>query len=393
MYRLTPHCLSSSEQTSVRSRQAIRCTAAPKIRLRRFRGKIGGVRLAVVVEQLRAVVPGGTGRYTRELLEALGRVAPDDEIRPWYAPPARCPAQLERIRRPLLAELWRRGAGPAPRQADVVFAPTPHAPPRPRRPLVVTLHDAVPWSAPETLTPHGAHWHRDIGRRIARSAEVVVTPTQAVADELRRHLPLRRVEVVGEGVSAAATELPADAAARAERLRLPPAYALVVGTLEPRKGLDVAARALTDPAWPGLPLLVVGPRGWGDVPESPDVRLLGRLSDPDLATAYARASVLLMPSRDEGFGLPVVEAMACGTPVVISDAPALIEVAGGAAVVTRRGDAADLAAGTARAVAQSEQLRTLGHRRSADFTWKSAARKLIEICRDLAETSPLPTPR
>ncbi len=351
------------------------------------------MRLAVVAEQLRAAVPGGTGRYTRELLEALARVDPADEIQPWYAPPTRGPAQLERLRRPLLAELWRRGLGPAPRQADVVFAPTPLAPPRRGRPLVVTLHDAVPWSAPETLTAHGAHWHRDIGRRIALSADVVVTPTQAVADELRRHLPLRRVEVVGEGVSAAVTQVPADAAARAGRLDLPPAYALMVGTLEPRKGLDVAARALADPAWPGLPLLVVGPRGWGTVPEAPGVRLLGRLSDPDLATAYARASVLLMPSRDEGFGLPVVEAMACGTPVVISDAPALVEVAGGAAVVTRRGDAAGLAAGTARAVAESEQLRTLGQHRSGAFTWGSAARKLAEICRDLLETSPHTTPR
>ena len=339
---------------------------------------IGGVHLAVVAEQLRAPVPGGTGRYTRELLAALTRVSPGDRIQAWCAPPAACPHVLERVRRPLLAELWRRGAGPAPRRAEVVFAPTPLAPPRRGRPLVVTLHDAVPWSAPQTLTPHGARWHRDIGARIAADADVVVTPTEAAAAELRRHLPLRRVEVIGEGVSAAVAEVPADARLRARRLGLPDAYALVVGTLEPRKGLDVAAAALVDPAWPGLPLLIVGPKGWGDAEAPTGARLLGRLPDADLATAYARATVLLMPSREEGFGLPVIEAMAHGTPAVISDAPALVEVAGGAAIVTARGDAPDLAAGAARAVAEREQWAAAGRLRSASFSWESAARKLRE---------------
>ena len=150
---------------------------------------MGGVRLAVVAEQLRAAVPGGTGRYTRELLAALALVSHSgDQIGAWYAPLT----GPDRVCRPLLAELWRRGLPPAPRRADVVFAPSPLAPPRGAQPLIVTLHDAVPWSAPETLTPRGARWHRDIGHRIAATADVVITPTLATAEELRRHLPLRR---------------------------------------------------------------------------------------------------------------------------------------------------------------------------------------------------------
>jgi glycosyltransferase involved in cell wall biosynthesis len=345
------------------------------------------VHLAVVAEQLRAPVPGGTGRYTAELLNALRATAGKGErVTDWYAPGG---AGLDRLRRPLLAELWRRGLGPAPR-ADCVFAPTLLVPPRRAHPLIATIHDAVPWTHPETLTPRGARWHRLMAERVAAKADVVLTPTAAVARELSAYLSLPRVEVVGEGVSKDISTVPADAEQRAERLGLPDSFALAVGTLEPRKGLDVVAAALADEAWPGLPLLIAGPGGWGDVlPQAADparIRLLGRLSDPDLATVYARAGVLVMASRAEGFGLPVLEAMTHGLPVVISDAPALVEVAGGAAIVTPRGDARALAAGVSRALAEREVWSEAGLVRSKDFSWEAAAVHLWEICRDVAAT-------
>lgn len=341
-------------------------------------------RLAVVAEQLRAPVPGGTGRYTQELLKALALTAENGEsITQWQVSGA---ARLGRFRQPLLAELWRRGVGPSPKDVNCVFAPTPMVPPARGRPLIVTIHDAVPWTHPETLTPRGARWHRDMGRRISATADVVVTPTAAVAAALADHLALRRVEVVGEGVSAAVAELPPDAQERAQRMSLPAGYVLAVGTLEPRKGLDVAAEALDDPHWPDLPLLLVGPTGWGNVKVPPGARLLGRLSDADLATVYARASVLVMPSRDEGFGLPVLEAMSHGVPVVVSDAPALVEVAGDAAIVAPRGDPSLLAQGVNRAVTERLLWSQAGLIRSRDFSWESAARRLWVICRELLST-------
>jgi glycosyltransferase involved in cell wall biosynthesis len=345
------------------------------------------VHLAVVAEQLRAPVPGGTGRYTAELLNALRAAARDGErITEWYALGG---DRFDRVRQPMLAELWRRGLGPTPR-ADCVFAPTLLAPPRRASPLIATIHDAVPWTHPETLTPRGARWHRMMAERVAATADVVLTPTAAVARELGAFISLPRVEIVGEGVSDRIRTLPADADRRAARLELPENYALSVGTLEPRKGLDVVAAALQDAAWPGLPLLVAGPGGWGDaLPEGTDpsrMRLMGRLEDPDLATVYSRASVLVLASRAEGFGLPVLEAMTHGVPVVISDAPALVEVAGGAAIVTPRGDAHLLAEGVSRALTERAEWSKAGLVRSKDFSWEAAAVHVLEISRDVAST-------
>src|SRR4051812_34112123 len=225
------------------------------------------MRVAVVLEQCLSPVPGGTGRYARELTAALAATAgPGDSVTAWTAwhrdiEPARLAGVAGPRRLPLgargLALAWQRGRGPAPSRADVVHAPTLLLPPRrSHQRLVVTIHDAVPWTHPETLTAHGARWHRAMGRRAVRTADAVLVPTTAVARELSRQLPAAPLQVVGEGVAASIAVAPADAEERARRLDLPEQFALCVGTVEPRKGLDVALAAVADAAWPGLPLLV-----------------------------------------------------------------------------------------------------------------------------------------
>jgi glycosyltransferase involved in cell wall biosynthesis len=225
----------------------------------------------------------------------------------------------------------------------------------------------------------------------ARVADRIVVPTRAVAAELAAVLPVApdRLAVVGEGVSAD-LGLPADASERAARLRLPEGgYLLSLATLEPRKGLDVLLAALAHPDGPDLPLLVVGQPGWGGVDPlgeaarlgvpAGQVRVLGRIPDADLAVVLARATVLAVPSRAEGFGLPLLEAMAAGVPVVSSDAPALVEVGGGAAVVVPRDDPAALAGALAEVAAdpaRRERLVAAGRRRAAAFSWQGAARTL-----------------
>jgi glycosyltransferase involved in cell wall biosynthesis len=256
----------------------------------------------------------------------------------------------------------------------------------------VTVHDAVPWSHPDTLTPRGVRWHRRMIERAARVADAIVVPTAAVAEDLTHHVRLRAAPVVvPEGVSAA-LHPPPDAAARAERLGLPEGDFLVtLATLEPRKGLDVLLRALALRAAPAVPLLVVGQPGWGGVEVAGSaehlgiasrVRLLGRLADQDLAVVLDRAAVLVAPSRAEGFGLPVLEAMAAGLPVVSSDAPALVEVGGGATVPVPVGDSEALADALAEVLGSADlraRLAAEGRRRAASFSWTAAAQRLWDL--------------
>jgi glycosyltransferase involved in cell wall biosynthesis len=362
----------------------------------------GGIRIGFLLEQCLAPVPGGTGRYARELAAALAEQAPSGAgVRGWTAghrdlsaarvPGVQGPHRLLLPRRPLTLA-WERGLGPAPRRADLVHAPTPLAPPRGRRPLVVTVHDAVPWTHPETLTARGVAWHRTAITRAARQADAVVVPTAAVARELAKRVIFRREPVVvGEGVSDALTP-PPDAPERAARLGLPDGdYLVTLATIEPRKGLDVLLRALAAPGAPDVPLLVVGQAGWGAVDVEglagelgvgDRVRLLGRLPDADLAVVLSQAAVLVAPSRAEGFGLPVLEAMAAGVPVVSSDDPALAEVGGGATVTVPVGDAEALAAALADVLGSSsdrERLAIAGRARAAEFSWTAAADRLWRL--------------
>ncbi|MCX2950588.1 glycosyltransferase family 4 protein [Lentzea sp. NEAU-D7] len=313
--------------------------------------------LVVLTEQLNAPVPGGTGRYTAELLGALGESAP-----PGWTVTTAATARADRVirvpRRALVA-LWERGL--PPKLGPHVHAPTPLAP---LPGAVVTVHDVVPWTHPETLTPRGVAWHRKVIARAAREARALVVPTQAVASQLAECV---RVDVPVHVVPNGVTRLvgsPAD--------DLPSSYVLAVGTVEPRKGFGLLVRATERLR---VPLVVVGPQGWGDVDlRAPHVTLLGRVSDARLASVLAGASVLAAPSLAEGFGLPVLEAMAAGVPVVHSDDPALVEVAGGAGTVVRRGDLASLTEGLRAVLADPRHTVEAGITRASEFTWEKTAR-------------------
>ncbi|MGW9480633.1 glycosyltransferase family 4 protein [Saccharomonospora azurea] len=357
--------------------------------------------LVVIAEQLLAEVPGGTGRYTAQLLRALADTAPPGwtvsgvvarhaDVEAARIDGVAGPRVLPLPPRALVAA-WEAGVPLWP-GGDAVHAPTPLAPPRaPRgRSVTVTVHDTVPWSHPETLTPRGVSWHRRMVARAARRADGLIVPTEAVARDLARRVAVRvPTRVAAHGVTDLGPAAPVPG--------LPDRYVLAVGTVEPRKGIDVLVESLSllsrDEDTPAetagtadVPLVLVGQPGWGGTDPSrlaaehglPAgwVRVLGRLADAELTSVLRQASVVAVPSRAEGFGLPVLEAMSAGVPVVHTDDPALVEVSAGAAIVVPRGDARALADGLRRVLtdpALAKRLATDGLRRAADFTWASAA--------------------
>lgn len=361
-------------------------------------------KLVVLLEQLLAPVPGGTGRYSRELTAALAATAPAGwtvgsvlarhaDPTPAIIPGVEGPHMLPLPRWALVAA-WDTGIPLWP-GGDAVHAPTPLAPPAPAcgRELVITVHDTVPWTHPGTLTRRGLSWHRRVIGRAARRASALVVPTAAVRDDLRRHVGCQaQLHVVGAGVSAAVSRLPQDSDGIATRLALPSRYVLAIGTLEPRKGIDTLLAALAAPGAPDVPVVLAGQPGWGALDpaelarrtglDPARVRTLGRITDPELAVALHRAAVLAAPSLAEGFGLPVLEAMAAGVPVVHSDAAALVEVAGGAGITVPRGDPAALATALRTVLFDQDKAQGMiaaGRRRVEQFSWERAAHQVWSV--------------
>jgi glycosyltransferase involved in cell wall biosynthesis len=367
------------------------------------------MRLGLVLEQALAPVPGGTGRYTRELARALvASAGRSDSVHGWVARHRDLTAALvDGIPGPtplalpasLLARLWRYGLPPRISDVDVLHAPTPLCPPSPA-PTVVTVHDTVPWTHPQTLTRHGARWHRDIVARAVRRGAVVAVPSAAVAAELGLIFPEHshdRLHVLGGGVPPDLLAEPArEAELLVDRRGLPERYLFSLATLEPRKGLDVLITALAMLGGAAPCLVIAGQAGWGGVDPAQAARrsglpadrvlTLGRVSDQELAVLLRRARALVMPSRAEGFGLPVAEAMALGVPVICTDVPALVEVAGGAALVVPREDA-DSLADAIRAISTDDviasALAVAGRKQAARHTWAAVAERAWDLYRSL----------
>ena len=159
-------------------------------------------------------------------------------------------------------------------------------------------------------------------------------------------------------------------------------FVLFVGTPEPRKNLERLVEAMKELRGRGFPhrLVVVGGGGWGNVKLEGDfIDKLGRVSDEVLSSLYASASCLAIPSIHEGFGLPAVEAMAAGTPVVAGSGGSLPEITGNAAVLVDPYDSGAIASGIERAIDQRDKLIALGRARARQFSWAEAATKVARV--------------
>jgi glycosyltransferase involved in cell wall biosynthesis len=335
--------------------------------------------VALHVGQLLQPVPGGIGRYVRALLDALPGAGVG--VRGFAAGAPAPFTDLGWPRGSLRYELWHRLRRPVVRvPGDVVHATSLAVPPSGRRPLVVTVHDTVFLHQPEVLTRRGVAFHRRGLELARREARAIVVPTEFGKRDLVAHgFDPERIHVAPHGVTVPTTgsdgEMSTDPLTNHRQNGGGEGpFVLFVGTIEPRKGIDdlLAAFGRLRADRPELRLVLAGPRGWGDPPDlaQPGVVELGSVDDATLTELYRTASVLALPSRYEGFGLPVLEAMAHGCPVVVSDAACLPEVVGDAGTVVAVGDVAALTAALAEP-GDGEA----GRERARRFTWAASAER------------------
>jgi glycosyltransferase involved in cell wall biosynthesis len=328
----------------------------------------------------------GIGRYVRSLSAAL---AGSEDPRIVELAATRDPA-TSRPRR--LAQAIRREAGWYPLElsrravaggCNVLHVPHPTVVRAGRLPLVVTVHDLQPLIRPSLFT----RWPRAQLRAsipVVKRAARVVTHSEATREAIveRLGVPPDRVVTAPLGVSAGFG--PTDPTRALTRLGIEGRYLLSVGTLEPRKNLPTTLRAYRRVAAtaPDVRLIVVGPRGWHNnefdslIARSPGVMVTGYLPDADLAALYSGTACFVYPSLGEGFGLPVLEAMACGAPIVASDRTSLPEVVGDAGLLTDAEDDEEMSDAILRILTNerlSAELEARARRRAAEFTWERCA--------------------
>lgn len=362
----------------------------------------------------------GIGRYVRELVRALAALDDSTSYRLFVAgaqrralpppPGANFAWRPTRITPLWFARLWHRLQLPLP--VEVFTGPVRlfHAtdftlpPTLPGVRTLLTVHDLSFVRAPETATPVLKAYLDAVVPRSVRRATHVLADSQATKDDLVElyGTPPDKVTVLLGGVNpefGPVTDADARQAARA-RYNLPPnPYVFSVGTVQPRKNYArlIEALAALGPQYADYHLVIAGGRGWLDAPIYQTVRDLGMgervhftgfARDEDLPALYSDAVCLAYPSLYEGIGLPVLEAMACGTPVVTSTVSSLPEVTGDAALLVDPYDVEALAGALRRLLDDSALRETLiarGTHQAAFFTWERAAAQLLAVYRQMVQ--------
>jgi len=360
----------------------------------------------------------GIGRYTRGLVAALTRLDEENEYRLFVAGrhgaygQHRWPPNVHLYVIPLphrhLIRVWHRLRLPLPIEAfigrlNMFYSPDFVLPPVWRARTMLTVHDLSFVRYPQTADPRLYRYLNVAVPRSVRGADHVLADSRSTAHDLEElwSVPPDKVTVLYPGVESRfhpltdSTEL-----ARVKaRYDLPEHFIFSVGTLQPRKNYERLIQAFAQlratAEGHAYQLVVAGSKGWlygsifDAVRESgmeQDVSFLGFVSDEDLPALYALADLFAFPSLYEGFGLPVLEAMACGTPVVCSEASSLPEVAGDAAILMDPLDVCGWAEAMEQALDNEEVRRELvarGLAQARRFRWDRAAREWLELCMSL----------
>jgi glycosyltransferase involved in cell wall biosynthesis len=358
----------------------------------------------------------GVGHYTFELARALANVAPGDEFElvsphPYVAagddeddqtPPPNLRLTRAGVGRLLRRRWWSLGLPLYVRRArfDLFHGTNYDVPLWGGRPAVVTVHDLSTLLHPET---HKAHLARRARRRLplmVRRATAIITPSESVKRETCEHLGVEadKVFVVPEAARRTFRPVPREETVEARRrLGVQDEFVLFVGTIEPRKNLLTLARAFDEilRCTPLRPQLVIaGKEGWltdelfsylRGVGVRERVRFTGYVSDRDLRALYSSCRAFVYPSLYEGFGLPLLEAMACGAPVVTSRVPSLTETVGDAARLVSPTDYQELAQAIAHLLqgsSERQRLSSAGLRRAAAFSGEKTAQATLDVYRE-----------
>jgi glycosyltransferase involved in cell wall biosynthesis len=351
-----------------------------------------------------AVPMSGVGTYTLNLWEHLNQDARDCIVPLAHrALNGSCPPGVVRPRvpRPMNKTLWMQMFLPwqlARLGADVSHFTNSVSPLCAPGRQVITIHDMTLWLLPELHYSRRLLAMRPFIPLAARRARAIITVSQSAKDDIVRILrvPPQKVHVVYEAASSCFQRAQPSAELDAIRARhhLPERFILYVGTIEPRKNLvrlleafhSLRTRNKLEHA-----LILVGSRGWKEhailsmvdtLQLHDSVRFLDHLPATDLVALYSLADLFAFPSLYEGFGLPVIEAMACGTPVVTSDRGSLAEVAGEAAQVVEATDVDSIAWGIKRVLDDREwwlELQARGLRQAARFSWSTTARQTRQV--------------
>ncbi|MFN0027877.1 MAG: glycosyltransferase family 4 protein, partial [Acidimicrobiales bacterium] len=361
------------------------------------------VRVAYTLEQCWHRVPGGTARAALELLRAMDARSDVDFVGVSAAhrhppPPAWTPSIPVRslpLPRLALYESWhllrwppvQRVTGPV----EVIHATAMAVPPR-TAPLVAQLYDLAFQRFPENYTAKGRRFFGQAMRLLHQDADLLLCPSTAtIEDCLAAGFPGAKLRLVPLGVAPVEVD-PAVAAEVLARYGLDRPFVLSVGTLEPRKNLPALVEAFARLGRADVDLVLVGAAGWKTKvedlvrPLGERVRVLGFVPDVDRDALYASAAVFCYPSLFEGFGLPVLEAMAAGAAVITSAGIATAEAAGDAAVLVDPHDVAALSAALGELLADpaaAAELRAAGRARAAAFTWDRSAELTVQAYREL----------
>ena len=350
------------------------------------------VRVAYSLEQCWHRVPGGTAVSAIQVAHALAARG-DVEVVPFAGRHRQLPSVPIGLStsvatlpfgRPLLYETWLRMRWPKVESVcndiDVVHGTT-IIPPATNLPLVATIHDLAFLRFPEFFTKRGNRVFRQSMKILQERRSLIMCSSQATVrdcvnagfdESLLRYVPL--------GVHVQ-TPTQADLDRVRATYELPKQFVLFVGTLEPRKNLSRLLEAMNRMP-ERLPLVIAGLEGWGDAPVIPHdmpVIFVGHVPAHNLSALYALATVFAYPSVWEGFGLPILEAMAQGTPVVTSRGTSTEEVAGGASVLVDPLDTSSIVDGIRVALQQRDDLAQSGRQRAAEMTWENTAQLTYDV--------------